>query len=334
MLNKIWLTLIGMGMFAAVWQDVSDEIKNPYRNGIGLEVQFQISKSPASGTASWEGEIAIPGNRFAEFYSSSQPADDIRQAATITLDASGNGSFLLSVNEQSPAIWTTMSASASTIEKLSGTVSGWKSDAESKTATALLTFEPIRFVRLKNVTQSSLKVANVAVELAMGLIGIMALWLGLIKIAEEAGLVLVLTRLLKPVTVRLFPEVPAEHPAIGAIIMNTAANMLGLNNAATPMGLKAMDELNKLNPHPGTATNAMVTFLAINTAGLVLIPATAIAIRASIGSVNPGIIIGTSIVGAGVATVAGITASKLLQRLPMFKFESSAVDSKKEKTNE
>jgi spore maturation protein A len=103
--------------------------------------------------------------------------------------------------------------------------------------------------------------------------------------------------------------------------MNTAANMLGLSNAATPIGLKAMEELNKLNPKVGTATNAMVTFLAINTGGLILIPATAIAVRASVGSSNPGLIIGTSIVGAGCATIAGILASKVLQRLPLFKKE-------------
>jgi spore maturation protein A len=103
------------------------------------------------------------------------------------------------------------------------------------------------------------------------------------------------------------------------MIMNIAANMLGLNNAATPFGLKAMEELNKLNPKLGTATNAMVTFLTINTGGLVLIPATAIAVRAAAGSANPGLIIGTSIVGAGCATVVGVTAARLLQRLPQYR---------------
>ncbi len=101
--------------------------------------------------------------------------------------------------------------------------------------------------------------------------------------------------------------------------MNIAANMLGLSNAATPLGLKAMEELNKLNPKVGTATNAMITFLAINTGGLILIPATAIAVRAAAGSANPGIIIGTSIFGASCATVAGVLAAKLLQRLPRYR---------------
>jgi spore maturation protein A len=139
------------------------------------------------------------------------------------------------------------------------------------------------------------------------------------KVAEEAGVLKILTRILAPITRRLFPEVPPDHPAVGAMIMNIAANMLGLSNAATPMGLKAMEELNKLNPKIGTATNAMVTFLAINTGGLILIPATAMAVRAASGSANPGIIIGTSIVGASCATVAGVLASKLLQRLPRYK---------------
>ena len=118
---------------------------------------------------------------------------------------------------------------------------------------------------------------------------------------------------------------PPDHPAVGAMIMNISANMLGLSNAATPFGLKAMEELNKLNPKIGTATNAMCTFLAINTAGLVIIPATAIAVRAAAGSANPGLIIGTSIVGAGCATIAGLVAVKLLQRLPRFRKDDPAL---------
>jgi spore maturation protein A len=182
-----------------------------------------------------------------------------------------------------------------------------------------LTIEPVRFVKLRAVTAAALDYAAIAVTISLGLIGVMALWLGLMKVAEEAGLLKVLTRLLAPVTRRVFPDVPSDHPAIGAIIMNTAANMLGLSNAATPMGLKAMEELNKLNPKVGTATNAMVTFLAINTGGLILIPATAIAVRAAAGSANPGLIIGTSIVGAGCATITGVVASRLLQRLPRYR---------------
>ena len=115
------------------------------------------------------------------------------------------------------------------------------------------------------VTEAAISMAKTAVEIAIGLIGIMALWLGTMKIAEESGLIRIIARALRPITIRLFPDVPEDHPAIGSIVLNMAANILGLGNAATPLGLKAMEELQELNPNKDTATNAMCTFLAINT---------------------------------------------------------------------
>src|ERR1039458_6715860 len=137
------------------------------------------------------------------------------------------------------------------------------------------------------------------------------------KIAESAGLINLIASWLKPFTRRLFPDIPHDHPAMGAMIMNMSANMLGLGNAATPFGLKAMEELDSINPNKGTATNSMVTFLAINTAGMTLIPASAIAIRAASGSSDPAIIIGTSLFGSFCATVAGILAAKLLENISL-----------------
>jgi spore maturation protein A len=225
----------------------------------------------------------------------------------------------MSMGESSPTRWKEMAKYATTKDKLTGRVQSVRFAQDRKTAQLQIILEPIRFVKLKAVTQAALDYAKTAVEIALGLIGIMALWLGVMKVAEEAGLVKLLTRFIQPLSKRLFPDVPHDHPAIGAIVMNLSANMLGLSNAATPFGLKAMEELNKLNPKLGTATNAMCTFLVINTSGLVLIPATAIAVRAAAGSSNPGIIIGTSIVGAGCATIAGLIAVKLLEKLPLFK---------------
>ncbi|MCK5458044.1 MAG: spore maturation protein, partial [Melioribacteraceae bacterium] len=174
---------------------------------------------------------------------------------------------------------------------------------------------------MKDVTNAALDYAGTAVNIALGLIGIMALWLGVMKVAEDAGLIRKIANAVKPITKFLFPDVPPDHPAMGSIIMNIAANMLGLGNAATPFGLKAMEELDSLNKNKGTATNAMVTFLAVNTAGLTLIPVTAIAIRAASGSSNPAIIIGTSIFGAICATTVGITATKILEKFPIKKGE-------------
>ena len=189
--------------------------------------------------------------------------------------------------------------------------------ADNSAAEASLIFENISFLKIKDITNAVLDYAGTAVSIALGLIGIMALWLGVIKVAEEAGLIALIAKWLKPIMKKLFPDVPEDHPAMGSMIMNMSANMLGLGNAATPFGLKAMEELDKLNPDKGTATNSMVTFLAINTAGLTLIPATAIAVRAAAGSSDPAIIIGTSIFGAGCATVAGITAAKVLEKFPL-----------------
>src|SRR5262249_31199614 len=134
-----------------------------------------------------------------------------------------------------------------------------------------------------------------------------------------AGLVALLAKALRPVTTRIFPDVPADHPAMGAMIMNISANMLGLGNAATPMGLKAMEELNKLNPKAGTATDAMCTFLVINTSNVQLIPATTIAIRAAAGSANPAEILGPVIVTSMLTWVIGIATVKLMSRLPVFR---------------
>ncbi len=167
--------------------------------------------------------------------------------------------------------------------------------------------------RLGQVTSAALKAAGTAVEIAIGLIGVMALWLGVMKVAEEAGLTRILARMVRPVTRWLFPNIPTEHPAISAMIMNIAANMLGLSNAATPLGLKAMEELDKLNPNKGEATDDMCTFLVINTSAITLIPATAIAIRASMGSANPQMIIIPSILAASCATIVGLTVVKIIQ---------------------
>src|SRR5712675_10616 len=136
--------------------------------------------------------------------------------------------------------------------------------------------------RLKEVADQSLAMAEFAVmKTALPLVGIMALWLGIMRLAERAGLVALFARALRPLLRKIFPEVPPEHPAMGSMLMNIAANMFGLGNAATPLGLRAMKDLETLNPRPGTATNAMCTFLAINTASVQLIPATAIAILAA-----------------------------------------------------
>lgn len=156
--------------------------------------------------------------------------------------------------------------------------------------------------------------ATGAVELALGLIGVMTLFLGLMKIAEAGGLLTIIARVIRPLMTRLFPDVPPDHPAMGAMILNLSANALGLGNAATPFGIRAMQELDKINPSPGTASNAMVLFLAINTSSVTLLPTGVIALRAAAGSTDPAAILPTTLFASICATAAAIITAKWLQR--------------------
>lgn len=167
---------------------------------------------------------------------------------------------------------------------------------------------------VKAVTDAALSYAESGFEIALGLTAVMALWLGIMRIAEEAGLVTLLSRALRPVLVRLFPDVPAEHPAMGAMLMNMAANILGLGNAATPFGIKAMNELQQLNNEPDTATDSMCMFLAINTSSVTVVPATIIAYRTAAGSANATEILGAALAATTVSTTVAIIAAKLLSK--------------------
>jgi spore maturation protein SpmA len=183
------------------------------------------------------------------------------------------------------------------------------------------------------VTEATFESAKTAVELAIGLIGAMALWLGILKVIEAAGLMTLIARWIRPVMVRLFPEVPAEHPAMSAMLMNIAANALGLGNAATPLGLKAMTELDKLNPTPGTATNAMCLFLAINTSSVTLLPIEVISLRSSAGVNSPASIVIPTLIATFCSTAVAIVMAKLLAARSA-KLESGPVRSVDQKGEE
>jgi spore maturation protein A len=174
---------------------------------------------------------------------------------------------------------------------------------------------------IEAVTEAAINMAKVAVEISIGLIGIMALWLGIMKIAEASGLIKIIARGLRPITVRLFPDVPEDHPAIGSIVLNMAANMLGLGNAATPLGLKAMEELQELNSQKDTATNSMVMFLAINTSSVqIIVPATVVALMGATASQ----IFLTTILATLASTITAIIMVKLLEKMKRFSVENAS----------
>jgi len=317
----VWLGLLILGIGTALTTDIIDQADNKFRNGdkLPIEIIFDDSTSIQADGA-YSGKIKVLANDFNEFYGTVQN-DDIFVTSKISVNKSKDiVSVFFKVSDATPEMWKYMAKISGKDDDLLGSFKV-REIKTSKIITGDLILEDVAFTKMKDVTNAALDYAGTAVNIALGLIGIMALWLGVMKVAEEAGLIKIIANSVKPLTKFLFPDIPPDHPAMGSIIMNMAANMLGLGNAATPFGLKAMEELQTLNDKKDTATNAMVTFLAVNTAGLTLIPVTAIAIRAASGSSNPAVIIGTSIFGALCATTVGITATKIMEKFPIKKGE-------------
>jgi spore maturation protein SpmA len=321
LLNYIWLSLIVLGIASALFIDLSDISSNKFHNNDPVTLTLEFPSPVLKNIhAVYEGIAIVSSKDYNSLYGDSL-VRDINIPVILTVNQVGKKSNItLKTNNSSPALWKEMAKASGIEDELLADINYIHTDNPNKLMASII-FEPVSFTMMKKVTNEAIGKAGIAVKIALGLIGIMALWLGVMKVAEDAGLIAKLANMIKPVTKKLFPEIPSDHPAIGAMLMNISANMLGLGNAATPFGLKAMDELDKLNPEKGTATNAMVTFLAINTAGLTLIPATAIAVRAAQGSADPTIIIGTSIFGASCATLTGIVAAKLFEKFPITKGE-------------
>jgi spore maturation protein SpmA len=317
MLNYIWITLLFLGIGAALSTDIINKTDNKYRNNDPISVVLQsdsaFHKYPGKQTSA---TLIVSKNTYTNFYRESINHDLIFPCTVTYNNKINSYAVHFIIDKDYPSTWKDIASSSGDKNDISGSIFINKLTNDS-VAEASMVLEEVSFLKMKEITNSALEYAGIAVNIAIGLIGVMALWLGVMKIAESAGLIMLIASWMKPFTKRLFPDVPSDHPAMGAMIMNMSANMLGLGNAATPFGLKAMEELDSINPNKGTATNSMVTFLAINTAGMTLIPASAIAIRAASGSSDPAIIIGTSLFGSFCATVTGIMAAKLLENISL-----------------
>ncbi|MBI5726323.1 MAG: spore maturation protein [Ignavibacteriales bacterium] len=314
MLNYVWIGLVLLGFSAAIFYDARDLTDNTYHNGQKMIVQVQFAGDKNSGDAT----ITIPDSEMRNFSPVNSGQNIVLPALISFNDRKKTGGLYAKADKNWNDYLRKVAKASGKDDDISGNITLISKDS-SGIWSAELVLESVSFTKMKEVVSSAFSYAGTAVEIAIGLIGIMAMWLGLMKIAEQANIISYISKGVKPITKFLFPDVPQDNPAIGAIIMNFSANFLGLGNAATPFGLKAMEELDKINPEKGTATNAMCTFLAINTAGMTLIPATAIALRAAAGSANPAIIIGTSIFGSTCATIVGITVAKVMENFPLGK---------------
>lgn len=331
MLNYIWLGLIVIAILVAGGRDISELSQDRFRNNKPLTLRVDPGSWQVVSPNKYTAMATLTKAELASHYSDKEVAslksDTVRLPVQFTASSStqsaARGTASLVLGGDVPRVWNDMATVDDEEKQIVGDAT-FTADA-SGGGSLVLTPQPTYFrIMAKVGNEGILKIADVAVDLALGLIGVMTLWLGIMKIAEVAGIVTMLARAVKPIMVRLFPEVPAEHPAMGAMVMNMTANFLGLSNAATPMGLKAMEELNKLNPNAGTATNAMCMFLTINTTAITLIPATVIAIRLTLGSSNPADIIVPTILATLVSLILGVIFTRFVERFyPIPKSESN-----------
>lgn len=270
MLNYIWAGLIGLSLVFALVADGRDLQRDSYRNGVPLAVTLALSApyDPAAhrmavtvrpDSAGWSAHygtaLALPASYAGELIQT-RDGRELRFARDQPLP-------------EPLATIRTMTAERDNDLRGAAALTPAPGDTVIQ---AQVTLRPVRFVKLTAISRAAIDTAKTAVTLALGLIGVIALWLGLLKIAEAAGLIAIVVRIAEPVLRPLFPEIPRGHPALGMIVLNLSANVLGLGNAATPMGIKAMEELQKLNPVKDTATNSMVMLLAMNTASVQIVP--------------------------------------------------------------
>jgi spore maturation protein A len=312
MLNYIWAGLIVASFLFAGVTDVRDLSRDTYRNGQALPVQLEFQDGYDPDARLVPVTVRIDGATYGTFYDTSE-----RPAASYTgtiVQTQEGAQLRFGTGSNLPEPLTTIQGvSQSRAGELQGRLIGFSpADGQAATETAVR-FEPVRFVSMNAISGAALDFAETAAELALGLIGVLALFLGLLKIAEDAGVIYSLVKLVRPLLRPLFPEVPADHPALGMIALNLTANVFGLGNAATPFGIKAMEELQKLNPTDDTATNPMVMLLAINTASVQLVPP--VLLLALMGlQINQ--LIFAIIITTGLSLAIAITATKLYGRLP------------------
>ncbi len=313
MLNYIWAGLIIFSFLFALAQDGCDAARDRYRNGAALPVELSLDAGADAGAKTFPVRVRItPENYRAHFGVESKLAESY--PATVERTASGT-LLRFKPGETFPAPLSVIRDNTSPDDKeLRGVLGDF--DFADGAARTTVVFRPVRFVKLNAITNAAVEFAKTAVTIALGLIGALALWLGLVKIADRSGLVNLVVIAVRPVLRPLFPQVPPDHPAFGMITLSLAANVLGLGNAATPLGIKAMEELQKQNPSDDTATDPMVMFLAINTASVQIVPpATLVAIM----GLEAGRIYFPMLFVTGLGTVAAIVAVKLLGRLPGYR---------------
>ena len=305
MLNYIWAGLIISSFVFALGNDFRDLSRDTYRNGRPLPVALAFPEGNDTAARRVPVEIRIDPAQYAAFYGTEE-----KPAASYT-------GYLLRTREGAQLRFDAGSKLPEPLATIAKVSKSRDDELQGRLADSTgVVFLPVRFVKLNAIAGAALDFAKTAAEIALSLVGVMSLFLGLLKIAEESGIIYGLVKLVRPVLRPLFPEVPDDHPALAMIALSLTANVFGLGNAATPFGIKAMEELQKLNKSDDTATNPMVMMLALSTASVQLVPP--VLLLALLGlQINQLVfpIIGTGLCGLVIA----IASAKLLGRLPRYR---------------
>lgn len=315
MLNYIWAGLIISALLFALISDFGDIAQDRYRNNEPLPVTIAYPEGYQEGTRRVPVEIHIDPQRYRSFYDVETTPDSVYEGTVVRTQRGMQVRFDEGASFPEP-LSTIREFSASRDDELQGTLQETRLAPDSTVAQATVTFAEVKFPKINAITAAAFDFADTAASLALGLIGVLALFLGLLQIAEAGGLIHSLVRVTQPIFRPLFPEIPDGHPALGMIVLNLTANILGLGNAATPLGIKAMEELQKLNPTKDTATNSMVMLLAMNTASVQLVPPT---LLVAVMGLQVNELILPIIIVTSFSLIVAITTTKLLQRLPSVK---------------
>lgn len=314
MLNYIWAGLIVASLAFALISDTTDIVQDTYRNSQPLSVELVFPDGYNPDTRRQDVNVRIDSTYFREFYATENTPDSVYAATLIHSQDGFQLRFPAGVALPEP-LATIEEVTNPRDRVLQGELLVEPASGQMEFSGEVL-FAPVRFVNMNNISSAALSFATTAAEIALGLIGILALFLGLMKIGEDAGIINAMVRFVRPVLRPLFPQIPEDHPAFSMIALNMTANVFGLGNAATPFGIKAMEELQKLNPSEDTATDPMVMLLAINTSGVQLVPP--VLLMAVMGlQINQ--LIFPIIFTTGITLFIAIVTAKLLGRLKIYR---------------
>ncbi len=311
MLNYIWAGLIVLSLVFGIAYDTRDLNNDTYRNGSPFEVGIVPNEGGDFSDRRTDVSVLVRAEEYRSFYNVSEAPDSSFAGVVIRTEQGLQLRFAQDVAVPEP--WNTLRQETSSRDNdLRGRLVNFDASLER----GAVEFAPVRFVKMHAIASAALSMAELAVELALSLIGVLALWMGLLQIAEKSGIINSLVRWTQPMLRPLFPDIPKGHPAMGMIVLNLTANMLGLGNAATPLGIKAMEELQTLNPEEETATDSMVMLLAMNTASVQLVPPV---LLVALMGLQINQLIFAIIIVTTISLVVAIASAKLLGRMKRFR---------------